>query len=37
VAEKNAGTFTNVPDGALDIGASFGNESDDGIAVIVLK
>ena len=37
VAEKNAGTFTNVPDGALVIGASFGTESDDGIAVIVLK
>ena len=33
----DAGTFTNVADGAVDIGAKFGNETDDGIAVIVLN
>lgn len=37
VAENSAGTFTNVSDGALDIGATFGSEFDDGIAVIILK
>ncbi len=33
----DAGTFTNAADGALDIGATFGNASDDGIAVVILR
>ena len=33
----NAGSFTNVADGALDIGAKFGKYTDDGIAVIELN
>lgn len=37
VTGDDAGTFTNVADGALDIGATFGNATDDGIAVIILK
>ena len=32
----DAGTFTDAAEGNLDIGATFGNASDDGIAVIVL-
>lgn len=34
---EDAGTFTNVADGALDIGAKFGKYTDDGIAVIELN
>lgn len=37
ISGNDAGMFTNVADGTLDIGASFGNASDDGIAIIVLK
>lgn len=37
ITGDDAGTFTNVADGALDIGATFGNATDDGIAVIILK
>lgn len=37
VTGVDAGTFTNVSEGALDIGAVFGNEVDDGIAVVILK
>lgn len=33
---EDAGAFTNVADGALDIGAKFGKYIDDGIAVIEL-
>ena len=37
VSGEDAGTFTDKADGAVDIGAKFGNETDDGIAVIVLN
>lgn len=37
VTGNDAGTFTNVADGALDIGATFGNATDDGIAIVILK
>ena len=37
VTGNDAGTFTNVADGAVDIGAKFGKDVDDGIAVIVLN
>ncbi len=37
VAGDDAGTFTNAAEGALDIGAKFGNAADNGIAVIILK
>lgn len=37
VSGDDAGTFTNVEAGALDIGATFGNATDDGIAIIILK
>ena len=37
ISGDDAGAFTNVADGALDIGAVFGNASDDGIAVIELR
>lgn len=37
VTGDDAGTFTNVADGALDIGATFGNATDDGIAIIILN
>ena len=37
ITGDDAGTFTNVADGALDIGAKFGKYTDDGIAVIELK
>lgn len=37
VTGDDAGCFTNVADGALDIGATFGNAVDKGIAVIILK
>ncbi len=37
VSEKDAGTFTNVADNAVDIGAIFGTSVDNGIAVIILK
>lgn len=37
VTGNDAGTFTNAADGALDIGATFGNATDDGIAIIILK
>lgn len=33
----DAGCFTDAADGALDIGAKFGNASDDGIAVIEIR
>lgn len=33
----DAGTFTTASSGTLDIGATFGNVADEGIAVIVLK
>lgn len=36
VSGDDAGTFTTASDGNVDIGATFGNASDDGIAVIVL-
>lgn len=34
VSGDDAGTFTDEADGAVDIGASFGNATDDGIAII---
>lgn len=37
ITGDDAGAFTNVADGALDVGAVFGNASDDGIAVIHLR
>lgn len=37
LAEDDAGTFTDAAEGAVDIGAVFGNAADDGIAVIILK
>lgn len=37
ITGDDAGTFTNVADGTLDIGATFGNASDDGIAIIILN
>lgn len=37
VSGDDAGAFTNVASGALDIGAKFGKYTDDGIAVIELK
>ena len=33
----DAGCFTNTATDALDIGATFGNASDDGIAVIEIR
>lgn len=36
VSGDDAGTFTNVADDAVDIGAKFGKNTDDGIAVIEL-
>ena len=36
VSGDDAGTFTTAESGNVDIGATFGNASDDGIAVIVL-
>lgn len=37
VGGKDSGTFTNEPTDAVDIGANFGNVSDDGISVIELR
>ena len=37
ITGDDAGAFTNVADGALDIGAKFGRYTDDGIAVIELN
>ena len=37
VSGADAGTFTTATEGAVDIGATFGKDTDDGIAVIVLK
>lgn len=37
ITGNDVGTFTNVADGALDIGAKFGKYADDGIAVIELN
>ena len=37
VTGDDAGTFTDKADGAVDIGAKFGKDTDDGIAVIVLN
>jgi len=37
VSGEDAGTFTNNADGAIDIGATFGRDTDEGIAVIELK
>lgn len=37
VSGDDIGTFTNAEAGALDIGATFGNATDDGIAIIILK
>lgn len=36
VTGTDAGCFTNTADGALDTGATFGNQYDDGIAVVIL-
>lgn len=36
VSGADAGTFTTAADGNVDIGATFGNATDDGIAVIEL-
>ena len=37
VSGDDAGTFTTTADGNVDIGATFGNETDDGIAIIDLN
>lgn len=37
VSGADAGTFTTVADGNVDIGATFGNATDNGIAVIELN
>lgn len=37
VSGEDAGTFTTASEGTVDIGATFGKDTDDGIAVIVLK
>ena len=37
VSGNDAGTFTTASANSVDIGAKFGNEVDDGIAIIVLK
>ena len=37
ISGDDAGSFTNVADGALDIGAKFGKYAEDGIAVIELN
>ena len=37
VGGDDAGTFTNTADGNVDIGAIFGNATDDGIAVIQIR
>lgn len=38
ISGDNAGTFTNKSDDTtVDIGATFGNATDDGIAIVVLK
>lgn len=37
VTGADAGTFTDKADGNVDIGAKFGNASDEGIAVIIIN
>lgn len=37
VTGDDAGTFTNNADGNVDIGATFGNATDDGIAVVIIN
>ena len=37
VGGDDAGTFTHTADGNVDIGAIFGNATDDGIAVIQIR